>query len=196
MGYNKFLGRHGDTTSLIKRMIQENNRFCPYVHGGETCTQYHLRYWTSEFCRALPLYGPLYLVFFLFSKHKNFAAIQRMIVSILQSSLFLATYCGMAYLSACIFYRFYPWVTRRSLFFALCPAGLGTLVERPSRRPELAAYCLTFALDSSYRYFRVNGMLNSRPWLSAIVISLASAMMLHHHDKQPQVVIRWLFGIY
>ena len=77
----------------------------------------------------------------------------------------------------------------------LWTGGLATLIERPSRRPELAAYCLTFALESVYRYFIQRGALRyNENWL-VLIICGAAAVMMHHQKQQPSFVMNWLFGL-
>ncbi|KAL6058735.1 transmembrane protein 135-like [Balamuthia mandrillaris] len=193
--YRKFLDIHGqkdnprvNTTAVLRQ------QYCPVVHPGQGCIAHSISFFLNGYQKAVKVYIPLYLVFFIFAKHKS---VKRLVLNVAQSSAFLAAYCCLAYISGCLFYRFYPGkMGRTSFLLHLWVAGLATLIERPSRRPELAAYCLTFALESLYRYMLERYRLPVPRSLSLLAICLSAAVMLHHHTKQPAVAMNWLFGIY
>jgi len=74
-------------------------------------------------------------------------------------------------------------------------AGLAVLIETKSRRAELAAYCLTYALESIFIYFQRRGWVTVMPSLNALFLSVAAGLLLHHHDHQPKAAIHWLFKL-
>jgi hypothetical protein len=74
-------------------------------------------------------------------------------------------------------------------------AGLATIFEREGRQKELAAYCLTHALDSIYGFLKQRRLVSPNDWVSGITTVLAFATLLHHHHQQPQFVSKILFGI-
>jgi hypothetical protein len=49
-------------------------------------------------------------------------------------------------------------------------AGLAVLIERPSRRKELASYCLSHALNSYWTWAKRDLGLKSRNWVSVLLL--------------------------
>lgn len=202
--YLKFLDRQGmkDGPHTNWALIASQNH-CACVHPGQSHAWHFIDYFASGFPVALTVYIPLYLFLFTFSRRKDPRILLR---NVLQSSTFLTMYCATAYLSGCIFYSWiWPWVKRyppyhntvgRASFMShLWVSGLSTLIERPSRRPELAAYCATFALESLFRYYIDRGTITYRPGVLTLVICFSAFLMLHYHEKQPAVAMKWLCGV-
>lgn len=195
-GYLRFLNKQGELTPTQLKNIIITQDFCNSIHGGDTCFKHNGAYVIREFFRATKIYFPLYLAFALMTQRIGFKTLQRLVDNVARSSAFLAVYCLFGHLGGCLFYRIWKGeITRWTLYAHTWTSGLATLIERPNRRVELAAYCCTFALDSVYRYFRVNGRLKQRKWLGVLGIMLSMAAMMHYHDQQPRVVVKWLFGV-
>eukprot|EP01089_Gocevia_fonbrunei_P002163 TRINITY_DN12156_c0_g1_i1.p1 TRINITY_DN12156_c0_g1~~TRINITY_DN12156_c0_g1_i1.p1 ORF type:complete len:428 (-),score=52.24 TRINITY_DN12156_c0_g1_i1:31-1314(-) len=202
-GYLRFLNHHGqkDSPACNSNTILRQD-FCGVVHPGQSHIGHFIVFITQGFLQAWKVYAPLYAVLFVFARKKNF---KHLILNILQSSLFLCMYCGTAYLSGCIFYNtiwkiswfrnLFGGIGRASFNTHLWTSGLALLFERESRRPELSAYCLTFALESLYRYFIQKGTVSYSPALLTLLICTAAGIILQNHAKQPQVVMNWLFGL-
>jgi len=69
------------------------------------------------------------------------------------------------------------------------------LLETKSRRAELAAYCLTYAIETIFIYFRKRGWVELSPSVNALLLAVAAGVLVHHHDHQPKAVIHWLFKL-
>ena len=167
-----------------------------------------LQFFFAGLVRASKVYAPLYLASLLFSlfQPKNhtlgrlFKLFTNLLSNVLHSSLFLATYCTFAWISWPIMYLFPHSIkqgsTRVSLRRHTWAAGLATLLERKERRPELAAYCATYAIDSAWRrlvnFHPIFEFL--QPILSAFFLIASCAILLHHYNKQPALVTKWVLG--
>eukprot|EP01104_Vermistella_antarctica_P015760 TRINITY_DN523_c0_g2_i2.p1 TRINITY_DN523_c0_g2~~TRINITY_DN523_c0_g2_i2.p1 ORF type:complete len:428 (-),score=82.14 TRINITY_DN523_c0_g2_i2:100-1383(-) len=195
--YKKFLDRQGNCPMHSYAEVRAGcERMC-VVHAGEECYAFVPRYWGDNFKLALKLYAPLYLVFFIFGQSYTTNRVISSLQSAARSSAFLASYCTLALATGCIYYRIFPGTSRFGFMMHGWTAGLATLIERPSRRPELAAYCTTYMFDSFYRIsLRKFPSLTSRitPFATLVII-LSSAIMFHHHDQQPKLLTKWLLDI-
>jgi hypothetical protein len=187
-GYLRFLNAQGlRTPAQLEPLWQEPMNPCRFTHPGKTCTEDWFSFFPRNFIKASKLYLPVYLVMLIFSKKRNPV---HFISNVVRSSTFLATYCTLAWVSACIFYKFTGPVNRKHLMMHTWMAGLATLIEREGRRNELAAYCATYALDSAYRR-----LFNPIPFIHWIILSICSGIMLHNHTEQPAVLMKWLFKL-
>lgn len=72
--------------------------------------------------------------------------------------------------------------------------GLAVVFERPGRRKELAAYCLTHALNSVWGALKQRKGVKPRDWFSVVAITLSLGVILQHHKELPKLVTR-LLGI-
>jgi len=124
--------------------------------------------------------------------------------------------------SGCFIYSNFPWIKmkRPIMMTQAWVAGLATLIEVPSRQsgqflhqiaailhqialtnrsapilsPELAAYCLPFALETVFRYAQRMQLIEPKPWRTKAVIVLSTAMIIHNLRQQPRI-LGWLFGV-
>jgi len=193
--YVKFLNAHGGQSPKVMTSLQTIGYTfpCEVVHPGISCTRHVPLFFTDGFLRATKVYTPLYLAFLLFSKNKSIIGLLK---NIARSSAFLSAYCTISWLAACIFYRWTSLpVCRLCLLLHGWAGGLATLIERPSRRPELAVYCATYALESIYRYLRNNGWLPQMPFLGMLVMIFSFATIVHHINQQPAFLRNFLFRL-
>lgn len=132
--YLKFLKIHGGQgPETLHVMLHRNDllSLCPTIHPGRSCPSYWVHFFGKEAMRAVKVYAPLYVVFFLFSRTKN---ISHVVQNIVRSTIFLSLYCTLAWASGCLFHRLFRVnVSRGSLLAHAGFAGLATLVERPVR---------------------------------------------------------------
>ena len=158
--------------------------------------------------RAAKLYAPLYLIQLIYNlaSPKNYhfdkivKALRNFVINIIRSSLFLSSYCAIAWVS--VFANPVYWnpanrgATRVNLRRSLWLSGLPTLLERQERRPELAHYCATYAIDSIITRFLNRFPDSKSTWksISALLLILSCGVLLHHHNKQPAVVTKWVLG--
>lgn len=192
--YLQFLNKHGGRTKeQMKALLTQPDTPCGITHPNSDCHTDVIHYFPQSFKRSIKVYLPVYLVMLLFSKKRN---IKHLINNILRSSLFLSLYCTIAWYSACLYYKnIRKKVTRTNLFLHTWAAGLPILLERESRRNELAAYCSTYALDSLYRWGLDSKVIKDRPILNLLIMSLCGAVMLYNHNQQPAILMKWLFKV-
>lgn len=130
--YYRFLKIHGGQgKETLHTLLTRNDitSICSVIHPGQSCSKYWVTFFFQEFRRAMKVYAPLYVVFFLFSRSKNIAFL---VQNLLRSSAFLALYCTIAWVSGCIYHRIFPNtpISRATLFTHASFSGLATLVER------------------------------------------------------------------
>ena len=129
--YVKFLnGQAGIKASIVRKLrTTQMIRPCETFHPNELCVFYLARFFKDGFVRALRVYAPLYVVFFLFSKSKN---VVYLVQNLIRSSAFLAIYCTLAWGSCCTFHHLFPStaMSRKNIFLYTWVAGISTLIER------------------------------------------------------------------
>jgi len=194
--YYKFLKIHGGLPKENLHVLLTKNdikNLCTITHPGKTCKKYLFGFFFEEFQRAMRVYVPLYVVFFIFSRSKN---IKFLVENLLRSSAFLAAYCTLAWGSGCLFHRIFPntFVSRKSLFFHTFVSGLATLIERRNRRNELAAYCATYALDSIMKSITASDTIPEIPYFTPFIFCIALAILVKHRKQQPWIFSHFMLG--
>jgi len=192
--YRKFLDYHGGNTKEQRELLVGLPMdTCSVVHPGQTCTEYFFKFFRASIPRSMKLYLPVFLTTFLLSASKN---IPRTIIGFLRSCLFLSCYCTFAWASMCAARRLRTKpITRAQVFSHGWVAGLAVLFESKSRRPELAAYCLTYALETIYIHLKKKGYPIFSPSVNTLILAVSAGVLLHHHDHQPKAAIHWLFKL-
>jgi len=76
-------------------------------------------------------------------------------------------------------------------------SGLAALLEKPARRTELAIYCLTYAMDSLYRWYRdtYKNTIYGFKLPMKLFLVLSGSMLFHFHKNQPSFVMKWLMQL-
>ena len=123
---------------------------CSFLHRGKSCPRANLEFLPEAFLRALPVYLPVYLVPALFVHRQRLLdpvmGVQiwrRLVLGMLRSSAFLAAFCTLAWVGVCGMHQT-AGKTNDLLFMSACAfGGLSLLVEKKSRRMDLAMYCLS-----------------------------------------------------
>ena len=166
---------------------------CATLHGSTvSCSAHAVSYVASGVLRALPLYLPVHaLPLVLFRSQKLRTAplplLRDASVSVARSSLWLSAYCGTGFISLCAISRLVvaarvaPKAWHALIAGALCGATL--LLEKPSRRVELALYTLTQAIRCSP--FPAKGGALREKWAALPVFVVASAVVSHHFVRHP-----------
>lgn len=154
------------------------------------------------------MYVPVYAVSIaLVQRSQIFRDPQRVIwraaLGVARSSLFLSAYCSSAWLSTCLLHHIAgkrP-ITRTTITACTLLPGLASLIEKPSRRTELAIYCLGLALQSAGRRASRSGKAPRLRRVDALLISLSSATIMHCYLRHPETfgakyknVFDWIFG--
>jgi len=192
--YKQFLDYHGGLPrSQLKQLALSPMDSCSIVHPGEQCLEFFPSFFLKSLPRSIQLYLPVYITSFILSSSKN---IPRTLIGFIRSCLFLSLYCTSAWVSLCCFQRIRKEpMSRVQIYTHAWVAGLAVILESTSRRSELAAYCLTYALESIYNHFKEKKGLIMSPSLNALVLAISAGVLLHHHDHQPKAVMHWLFKL-
>jgi len=192
--YRRFLDYHGGIQPLQSELLTK----CPFdscvvLHPGLNCFQHFFYFIIKSIPRSVKLYLPVYITTFLLSSSKN---IPRTLIGFIRSCMFLSLYCSTAWLSLCgaCKLRQSP-LSRFQIFLHGWVPGLAVILETPSRRAELAAYCLTYALESVYIYFKRRGYVLMSPSLNSLLLAVSAGVLVHYHDHQPKAAMHWLFKL-
>ena len=129
---------------------------CDWAHPGATCDGAAVSFFPAALLRSIPVYAPVYLFpallvhgRALFDGSPAAAALwAKTAKGVLRSSAFLALYCTLCWRGACVGFRALGRVSPVGIPATAWVGGLATLVEKKSRRMELALYCLSRAVES------------------------------------------------
>eukprot|EP01128_Nolandella_sp_AFSM9_P009149 TRINITY_DN5784_c0_g1_i1.p1 TRINITY_DN5784_c0_g1~~TRINITY_DN5784_c0_g1_i1.p1 ORF type:complete len:366 (+),score=58.62 TRINITY_DN5784_c0_g1_i1:101-1198(+) len=187
-----FLNYHGANRVEDIRLFRESApplpNHCLVVHPGVSCNQHFPLFFLSGLAKALRLYVPLHLTFALLSNRFSFT---HFVEQVTRSTMFLASYCAVAWYAACTFFGWFPGITRPKLMIPTFFAGLPTLFETPKRRVELAIYVSTYAIDSLINLVEVTR--KTSVYLPTRSIFLACvATLFHNHDQLPSFLSHML----
>ena len=129
---------------------------CDILHPGQSHVGHMLTFLKDGLLRALPVYIPVYVLPLLVFRMKDIvrsplrsAALTS--VGIARSSLFLSAYCTACWYTACVATRLGS-RTNLNGILAGWMGGCMVLIEKRSRRIELALYVLAQAIPAMYRY--------------------------------------------
>lgn len=121
-----------------------------------------------------------------------------LLVNVIRSCAFLATYVTLAWSSGCFVSKIFPKIpfSRFSTFLHLWVGGLATELERPKRQAELAAYCLTYAIDSVWNYVKTTERGKHVHLPVGFLLVGSMAVLSHQHREQPSFITDWLLELY
>ena len=213
-GYKKFLDSQGGRSRWVMERFLAPNAPVPYPlyiirKPGTGYFSDAFQYFFAGLRRAGKVYIPLYVAALLYGvfqvRNHSPDRLTKLLINfgmnVARSSVFLSLYCTIAWASVPLNRLFFKHTysvgsTRVGLRRHVWAAGLATLVERKERRPELAAYCSTYAIDSIWnRMENSNPFLKQvRPVLAAVVLIASCSILLHHYNKQPALVTKWVLG--
>lgn len=198
--YRKFLisqgGKRANILETFKNPEIPTRLICYLNHPGETCTQHGIKYCSKSFLRGMKLYAPLQLAVFIMSKNRS---VSKSFIGLIKSSTFMMLYCASAWVLLCINFK-RPFTNENStisikaLYCRLWVCGLAVLVENPARRSELAQYCCTYAADSLYKRFLVEGKVKPNHFIGVLTLAFSWFLLMWNHEQQPKVLSKWLLG--
>jgi len=195
VGYRRFLDFHGGITPHQHELFMKSPfDTCSIAHPGQSCFEFIPSFFLHSLPRSIRLYIPVYITTFLLSSSKN---IPRTLIGFIRSCLFLSLYCTSAWASFCSFrrIRIEP-MSRLQVALHCWVAGLAVVLENTSRRAELAAYCLTYSLESMFIYLQSSkGYSLMSPSVNSLLLAVSAGVLLHHHDHQPKAAMHWLFKL-
>lgn len=161
---------------------------CGFLHAGSSCSGQSMPFWWRSFLRSLPVYIPVYAIPAILVHRQKLLGPEapgiwvKAAVAAARSSLFLSLYCTLAWRGACIGHQLTGNSTGLILASSCWTGGLATLVEKKSRRMELAFYCLSRAIESCALCLQQWGWINadSLPQrFDVLLFSTATAAILH-----------------
>ncbi|KYQ89400.1 transmembrane protein [Tieghemostelium lacteum] len=161
---------------------------CLKYHPWSTsCSTSASQVWFAVFLAGLKLYAPLFLVPALIFKRKGLHfLITRTLPEILRSSVFLGTYAGVFSGCICLFRSIIgkdlKLIPGLSGFFA---GLLSILIERKSRRSELALYCSNQSIEIAWKMLAARGMAFFIPNGEVLVFMFASAILMYFYQREP-----------
>jgi hypothetical protein len=133
--------------------------------------------------------------------------LMRSIFGIVRSSAFLSSYCAIAWLSCCTVHNRAGCgasnvkMSRGSVLLCAFPAGLATLIEKPSRRTELALFCTGHACQSLAHCAVAWGWVRPVKRMDVGLLMLSSSFIMHTFVHEPALfrssflnVFNWVFG--
>lgn len=129
---------------------------CGFFHPGQSCSGHVLSLLGPAYSRALSVYLPVYVLPALLVHRQQLLKaplpiLHKVLLGISRSSLFLSSYICLAFGGACAGHRLLGRSTGAIIAGSVWLGGLATLLEKKSRRMELALYVLSRSLESFSR---------------------------------------------
>ncbi|CAL8462877.1 g2411 [Coccomyxa elongata] len=161
---------------------------CEWAHEGETCSYAAAKFFPGAYLRALPVYLPVYVLPAILVHRralfeKDGAAIwAKVLKGALRSSAFLGLYCTLCWRGACVGFQATQSASPPVIAASCWTGGLATLVEKKSRRMELAIYCASRALESFALCLVEWGFVRKRDVpkrIDVLMFSAAAAAIMH-----------------
>ena len=162
---------------------------CEFLHPGQSCSRHTLGFLPAGYLRAIPVYVPVYIIpALLVHRRKLLGPGKRgelwgkVGLGALRSSGFLALYCALAWRGACAGWNAAGRTTPMAIVASCWIAGLAVLVEKKSRRMELALYCLSRSVEAFSLTLVAHGYIHKRfipRRLDVMLFSAAAAAICH-----------------
>lgn len=174
---------------------------CSVLHPDNTsCFKADLKVFTQSAKRIFPLYASLtFLPLLAFSLNKfvrnPLLHTQQGLLSTLRSVAFLSSFISLYQVVICLHRKVSLKDHKFVYFFAGLISSLSILIEKKSRRSELALYTMPRALDSLYM------LLCDRKWLAGIpngevlifCLSMGGLMYFFHNEQEAMSpVLQWV----
>ena len=185
---------------------------CDIVHPGQGHLQHALWFALRGVPAGFPVYVPVYAVSTILVQRGNLLkqptrVLTRASLGVLRSSAFLSSYCALAWLSCCSVHNATGCkngrrkLSRATILLCSLPAGLATLIEKPSRRTELALFCSGHALQSAARCALHWGWVRPVRRADVVLLTLSSGFIMHTYRHEPTLfrssfrnVFDWCLG--
>ncbi|KAG0564275.1 hypothetical protein KC19_8G097800 [Ceratodon purpureus] len=208
----KGIEEHYRSTGVDLKLDPEMTIPCTMIHGKQGCAPHFFSFWVQAYLRALPVYLPVYLVPALLVHRQGLFArpspiLWKSVLGIARSSLFLSMYTSTSWAWTCFLFRSTGICNPPLVATATFPAGLTVMIEKKSRRMELALYCFARAIESFAICVADWGVLeryNLIPpkRIDVFLFSAATAIIMHCYAQERDVfrskylnVLDWVFGL-
>uniref|UniRef100_A0A6B2L4Z8 Transmembrane protein 135 N-terminal domain-containing protein n=1 Tax=Arcella intermedia TaxID=1963864 RepID=A0A6B2L4Z8_9EUKA len=174
---------------------------CSVLHPhNESCVMNALEVLRLSFKKILPIYATLTFVPLLLLKFGSFikhplARIWTATLSTIQSSLFLGTFV-MVYMSVvCLQRKVVSEDFRFTYWLSGFIASLSLLIEKKSRRSELALYALPRGIDSLYMLLLDRKWMASLPQGELILFCISMGSIMYFYDNESHTMSPFLKNI-
>jgi len=177
-------------------MVSQPHEFimCALQHSTDkSCIAGSVKAFKAEFSRAFFMYLPLNVVMtFLFGSNRVLAhpveSAVHVLKSVLRSSVFLTSYCTIAWAAPCFFRNMFKRDERWMYFVNGLMSGFCVVIEAPSRRLELALYVLPRAVESLWNVCSKYGLVRSVPNGEAIVFMIGTSIITTLYQQDPESI--------
>eukprot|EP00004_Rigifila_ramosa_P025624 TRINITY_DN7705_c0_g1_i1.p1 TRINITY_DN7705_c0_g1~~TRINITY_DN7705_c0_g1_i1.p1 ORF type:complete len:336 (+),score=47.59 TRINITY_DN7705_c0_g1_i1:288-1295(+) len=166
---------------------------CQIIHPlTPSCLLGTFQFWVSAYKRALPVYIPVFVIpTLLFSGKKLLVSprvpLEKTTIGILRSSLFLSMYCTNAWASICMCRN----LGVRGKFLATVAGfagGSAVLIEKKSRRLELALFVFSQALVSAWGELSDLHLVRPIPHAAVLMFALTAGSVLQSYSALPEAI--------
>lgn len=193
---------------------------CMVIHGNQDCISHFIWFLGKAYLRSLPVYIPVYVIPAIIVHRqgllrKPVPIFSKALFGTARSSLFLSVYCASAWLWTCMLFRAAKICNPAILAMGTFPPGLALMIEKKSRRMEIALYCFARALESfaiccgdesimplNYKFKPLNYKFKAPDRIDVILFSFATSIIMHCYAQEREVfrskylnVLDWVFGI-
>jgi len=174
---------------------------CSLLHPHTAyCSKQSLDVFLNSFKKILPLYATLtFLPAIGMAPTKFFKAPFSKLVSLAQSTLrsttFLSTFVSVYMSIICLQRKIVNTDHRFIYWIAGIICSLSILIEKKSRRSELALYALPRGIDSLYTLLCDRKWLASLPHGDLILFCLSMAGIMYYYEKEPNTMSPFLRSI-
>jgi len=169
------------------------------VHPGQTFLRFFTVSFLSGVKKALPVYLPVFtlpvLLFYPLSLVKApVKTLSRTLSGVLRSTVFLALYCATGVSTITLLRQFGVTYTNLGRFAHISPAiagfmsGLATLIEKKSRRIELALYVLGKAIEGRTLQLSRAGMLPNFEGADILVFMGSLSVIMHAYVRHANML--------
>jgi hypothetical protein len=182
------------------------------LHGNQGCMSHFFSFLGPAYLRSLPVYLPVYFVPALLVHRQGlfvrpFPILWKSLIGTARSSLFLAVYCASAWSWTCVLFRATGTINSPLVAAATFPVGLALMIEKKSRRMEIALYCFARAMESFAICVTDWGLLERYNLIppkrfDVLLFSTATAIIMHCYAQERDVfrskylnVLDWVFGL-
>ncbi|XP_077977635.1 transmembrane protein 135-like [Glandiceps talaboti] len=158
--------------------------------------------WLKSFKRSVEVYAPLYIVTAILRKRGKDYFFGKMLLEILQSSLFLSAngslYLGGFCLARNTLGAFYLWST--IICSGLPASAIAISIERKSRRGILALYLSNLATETIFNGLKSRGLIKPIKNGEVLIFSIAVSLYMYFYklknglDKSTESGLKYIFG--
>lgn len=175
---------------------------CEVLHPKHSHISYFFHFFKGAYLRALPVYLPVYIAQTVLFRLKHLIrhpveGLSVFASNVARSSLFLALYCSMCWTAACAGSQIVP-KSQGITVLAGMAGGSCVLIERKSRRIELALFVLSHAVKVMGRTGVMWGVLPTVPqgMLSTTLFCLGMAIIMHSYVERPGMMRKTYLGLF